>query len=160
MSIMKLKKVQVTRTCAALVMSLSSRSISSSLSSSSSSLMMANAFVVHQGGSPHPFRTVSTGNGRRSRNIKSRCLLSSSSSFQAPIPPQSKGQAVYADMERISSSSSIANARSSDTNAVFVVTGASRGIGYQFVKMLLTETKVRTPRIFVIIVDPAKFRIQ
>lgn len=68
------------------------------------------------------------------------------SSFQAPEPPQSNGQAVYKDIDfsvekdRTSQSA----VRNADPGAVFVVSGASRGIGLQFVKSLLEQTKVST----------------
>jgi hypothetical protein len=73
------------------------------------------------------------------------------SAFQAPEPPQSKGQAVYNDIDfnNIGSGSdsdkllsSQSTLRNSDTDAVFVVSGASRGIGLQFVKSLIERTKV------------------
>jgi hypothetical protein len=66
------------------------------------------------------------------------------SAFQAPEPPQSKGQAVYNDIDFNigSESSSQSTLRNSDTDAVFVVSGASRGIGLQFVKSLIERTKV------------------
>ncbi|CAJ1969318.1 unnamed protein product [Cylindrotheca closterium] len=62
------------------------------------------------------------------------------STFQAPEPPQSKGHAVYNDIE-ISTTEQESVARNSDADAVFVVTGASRGIGLQFVKALQTRSK-------------------
>jgi hypothetical protein len=61
------------------------------------------------------------------------------SSFQPPVPPQSKGEAVYQDIDVTSVQNS---PRNFDPDAVFVVSGASRGIGLQFVKSLLLETKV------------------
>jgi hypothetical protein len=68
-----------------------------------------------------------------------------SSSFQAPEPPQSKGQAVYSDINFPSISSddeTEASLRNNDPDAVFVVSGASRGIGLEFVNALLKRTKV------------------
>jgi len=62
------------------------------------------------------------------------------STFQAPEPPQSKGQAVYNDIE-ISTTEKESIARNSDPKAVFVVSGASRGIGLQFVKTLQSRSK-------------------
>jgi hypothetical protein len=72
-------------------------------------------------------------------------LLSTSSSFAAPIPPSSKGEAVYNDIDFSASTDPSSNAmkRNQDPNAVHVVTGASRGIGLQFVKSLLDRTEVR-----------------
>jgi hypothetical protein len=70
------------------------------------------------------------------------------STFQAPVPPSSKGQAVYSDInlsvaDDLSSRSSL---RNNDPEAVFVVNGASRGIGLQFVKSLINRTKVNISR--------------
>jgi hypothetical protein len=70
------------------------------------------------------------------------------STFQAPEPPSSKGQAVYSDIkisvaEDLSSRSSL---RNNDPEAVFVINGASRGIGLQFVKSLIDRTKVKISR--------------
>jgi NAD(P)-dependent dehydrogenase (short-subunit alcohol dehydrogenase family) len=62
------------------------------------------------------------------------------STFQAPEPPQSKGEAVYSDID-FSANQNESLKRYSDPNAVFVVTGASRGIGLQFVKSLVQRTK-------------------
>jgi hypothetical protein len=67
------------------------------------------------------------------------------STFQAPVPPSSKGEAVYSDI-KISVSddlSSRSSLRNNDPGAVFVITGASRGIGLQFVKSLIDRTKVK-----------------
>uniref|UniRef100_A0A7S2UED2 NAD(P)-binding protein n=1 Tax=Attheya septentrionalis TaxID=420275 RepID=A0A7S2UED2_9STRA len=68
---------------------------------------------------------------------------STSSSFAAPIPPNSKGQAVYNDIDFSASTDPSSNAmkRNQDPNAVHVVTGASRGIGLQFVKSLIDRTE-------------------
>ena len=61
------------------------------------------------------------------------------SSFQAPVPPQSKGEAIFQDINLSSVSTC---PRNLDPEAVFVVSGASRGIGLQFVKTLVSSTKV------------------
>ena len=61
------------------------------------------------------------------------------SSFQPPVPPESKGEAVYKDID-VNSVQPLP--RNFDPDAVFVVSGASRGIGLQFVKSLLLDTKV------------------
>lgn len=71
-----------------------------------------------------------------------RCSSRLFSSFQAPVPPHSKGEAVYQDIDVTSVQKSSRNA---DPDAVFVVSGASRGIGLQFVKSLLADTKVSKP---------------
>jgi len=69
--------------------------------------------------------------------------LFSSSSFTPPEPPASKGMPVYPDIDfslgkGVDSESSRRNA---DCDAVFVVNGASRGIGLQFVKSLVDRTE-------------------
>jgi len=71
---------------------------------------------------------------------ESSSALRLASTFQAPEPPNSKGHAVYNDIE-ISTTERESIARNSDPDAVFVVTGASRGIGLQFVKTLQTRSK-------------------
>ena len=62
------------------------------------------------------------------------------SSFQPPQPPNSKGMPIFADVEM---KEDIVSIRSMDENAIFVVTGASRGIGLALVKTLLERTKGR-----------------
>ena len=86
---------------------------------------------------------------------QSKCLSSSSSSFEAPEPPKSKGQPVFPDIQFQNQSTpsspkseNAAYARNSDPEAVFVVNGSSRGIGLQFVKSLAERSKVR--RLFVV----------
>ncbi len=75
---------------------------------------------------------------RSPRNIDSRLF----STFQAPEPPQSKGFNIFDDIDvsGSDSTSSQSSLRNSDPNAVFVVNGASRGIGFQFVQKLLNDT--------------------
>jgi hypothetical protein len=65
-----------------------------------------------------------------------------SSSFVAPEPPSFQGQAVFPDID-LTSLSDDAVVRNENENAVFVVTGASRGIGLQIVKDLTQRTKMR-----------------
>lgn len=77
--------------------------------------------------------------------IQQKRLSSSSSGgidFQPPIPPGTRGVPIYPDIDLNVSSSKHALQRNNDPNAVFVVTGASRGIGLQFVKSLMERTKV------------------
>lgn len=64
--------------------------------------------------------------------------------FSPGAPPGTNGTPVFNDIDfsiakEASSESVIRNA---DTNAVFVVTGASRGLGLEFVKQLVDRTKV------------------
>ena len=73
------------------------------------------------------------------------------STFQPADPPGTHGTPVFPDIDfSVSASSSTQSAasfqRNSDPNAVFVVTGANRGIGLQFVKSLINRTKVRRPQ--------------
>lgn len=60
-----------------------------------------------------------------------------STSFQPPPPNTYHGTPVY---ENVDIASPKPAARSDDADAVFVVTGASRGMGLQFVKSLLSRT--------------------
>ena len=73
----------------------------------------------------------------------STCLFSSSS-FTPPEPPKSKGMPVYPDIDFSlrKQADSESFRRNADIDAVFVVNGASRGIGLQFVKSLVERTKV------------------
>ena len=61
-------------------------------------------------------------------------------SFEAPEPPNSHGQPVFPDIQFDNINKSSDDNRNSDPNAVFVISGASRGIGLQFVKSLLERT--------------------
>jgi NAD(P)-dependent dehydrogenase (short-subunit alcohol dehydrogenase family) len=69
--------------------------------------------------------------------------LFSSSSFTPPEPPASKGIPVYANIDfrlaEYPASDSIK--RNGDPNSVYVISGASRGIGLQVVKSLVERTK-------------------
>lgn len=67
-------------------------------------------------------------------------IYASATDFTPPPPPSSKGHAVFDDLN-LTQKSSAAIKRNSDPNAVFVVTGANRGIGIQFVKSLLDRTQ-------------------
>lgn len=82
----------------------------------------------------------------------SRCLplspdiaatrLASSAAFVPNPPPGTHGQPVFPDITNLGESSPEAIHRNQDEDAVFVVTGASRGIGKQIVTSLLDRTKV------------------
>jgi len=61
--------------------------------------------------------------------------------FQPSSPPGTHGTPVFPDID-FSAVSEESKKRNQDPEAVFVVTGASRGIGLQFVKTLATKTKV------------------
>lgn len=67
------------------------------------------------------------------RNAKHAQRFTTLSSFEPPIPPQSKGNAMYPDILLTNDSIEPASARNADKSSVFVVTGASRGIGRQIV---------------------------
>ena len=68
---------------------------------------------------------------------------SSSSGFTPNPPPVTKGTPVFPDIDLQRPPSADAVLRNSDDQAVFVVTGASRGIGQQIVTSLLERTQVR-----------------
>jgi hypothetical protein len=101
-------------------------------------------FVRHQHGWCRPLMTKVENLGVHQKLPPVSNTIRRLSAFQAPEPPQSKGQAVYNDIDFNigSESSSQSTLRNSDTDAVFVVSGASRGIGLQFVKSLIERTKV------------------
>jgi len=60
--------------------------------------------------------------------------------FKPPDPPQSKGNAIFPDIDIVEIRNQKAQMRNADKNAVFVVTGASRGIGLELVHSLLNKT--------------------
>ena len=73
------------------------------------------------------------------------------STFKPADPPGTHGTPVFPDIDFSASANSSTKSaasfqRNSDPNAVFVVTGANRGIGLQFVKSLIARTKVRRPQ--------------
>jgi hypothetical protein len=77
--------------------------------------------------------------------LQTRMASSSiSSSFTPPEPPASKGTSVFLDIDFSvqGNPSSASFLRNNDQDAVFVVTGANRGIGLQLVKSLTERTKV------------------
>ncbi len=68
------------------------------------------------------------------------------STFQPPENNKYHGTPVYGNIDIHLSSSAVSNAaaaRNTDAEAVFVVSGASRSMGLQFVKELLSRTKGR-----------------
>jgi len=68
----------------------------------------------------------------------------SKSTFQPPPKNKYHGTPVYSDIDiSTAQKSEAATARNSDPSAVFVVTGASRSMGLQFVKELLSRTRGR-----------------
>mmetsp|Transcript_9451 Transcript_9451/g.10416 ORF Transcript_9451/g.10416 Transcript_9451/m.10416 type:complete len:359 (-) Transcript_9451:1763-2839(-) len=67
----------------------------------------------------------------------------SNGSFDPPEPPAFTGTPVYDDIDLTSDPSKVANKRNEDINSVFVITGASRGIGLQMVKTLVERTNGR-----------------
>jgi NAD(P)-dependent dehydrogenase (short-subunit alcohol dehydrogenase family) len=94
--------------------------------------------------------TFQTGRQQSHSHLSSRLSSSNSnSSFEAPEPPTFNGKAIFPNIDiKINDSTntsintnSEAYKRNSDPNAVYVVTGASRGIGLQMVKTLSYRTK-------------------
>mmetsp|Transcript_10507 Transcript_10507/g.25052 ORF Transcript_10507/g.25052 Transcript_10507/m.25052 type:complete len:416 (+) Transcript_10507:93-1340(+) len=86
-------------------------------------------------------------NNNRSSSYRHARLASTTTTqkdFVAPEPPESSGIAVFPDVQltnkKDNKESPHATLRNSDPNAVFVVNGASRGIGLQFVKHLMSTT--------------------
>lgn len=77
-------------------------------------------------------------------NVKLTTMRLFSSSFQPAPPPGTDGTPVFPNINFsvASDSQSEGNRRKNDPNAVFVVTGASRGIGLQFVKSLAENYQV------------------
>lgn len=71
--------------------------------------------------------------------------------FQPPKPPGTKGTPIFPDIQILkpdeSNPTENAIRRNTDSNAVMVVTGANRGIGLQFVRSLLSHTKVFTQHV-------------
>ena len=61
-------------------------------------------------------------------------------SFQPPLPPKSNGLSIFPDVV-MREASGESSSRNMDKDAVFVVTGASRGIGFALVQALLKHTK-------------------
>jgi hypothetical protein len=66
-----------------------------------------------------------------------------STSFHPPEPPSTKGTPIFPDIDlSFASDSADALSRNEDPDAVMVVTGANRGIGFHFVIGLVHRTKV------------------
>jgi hypothetical protein len=63
--------------------------------------------------------------------------------FEPPEPPGKHGTPVFPDID-LTTATATTMTRHDDRDAVFVVTGASRGLGREFVCQLLARTKVRT----------------
>jgi hypothetical protein len=65
--------------------------------------------------------------------------------FVPPPPPKFQGVPVHPDIHFLNNDSDDTRPsllRNEDPNAVFVMNGSSRGIGLQFVKSLISRTKV------------------
>ena len=80
---------------------------------------------------------------RRKTNLIERMISSNSDFIPSEPPPAFAGTPVFKDIEFSRGTSKEAQQRNADPKAVFVVTGASRGIGCQYVKALLERTNGR-----------------
>lgn len=93
-----------------------------------------------------PVGSVINSNFILRRSSKRFATSSSTNGFVPNDPPKSNGIAIYPDiniMDGSISSGMNAHPRNIDEDAVFVVTGASRGIGNEMVKGLLSRTRGR-----------------
>ena len=93
-----------------------------------------------------PPPAMPSSNYRACRHLSSSATTSPS--FEAPDPPESHGVPVFPDIEFRDDGSvgsrgeeSAASKRNADADAVFVVSGSSRGIGLQLVSALLYRTR-------------------
>ncbi len=89
------------------------------------------------------FQPPATTTTTRSHSSSSSSAIAAS--FKAPIPPESHGHPVFPHINFNNHNSANNNEnslnRNSDPNAIFVISGASRGIGLQFVSSLLERTQ-------------------
>mmetsp|Transcript_21114 Transcript_21114/g.38193 ORF Transcript_21114/g.38193 Transcript_21114/m.38193 type:complete len:374 (+) Transcript_21114:58-1179(+) len=93
-------------------------------------------------GAASPSCTVYNSENRSRKNNAE--TLRKYSTFEPPANNEYHGTPVYKDIDLSTNDvSSAAAARNNDPEAVFVVTGASRSMGLQFVKELLSRTKGR-----------------
>ena len=71
--------------------------------------------------------------------------MSTSGEFLPGAPPSTNGTPVFKDIDFTTAKNPLGESavRNGDPKAVFVVTGASRGLGLEFVKQLVHRTKVR-----------------
>jgi hypothetical protein len=71
--------------------------------------------------------------------------MSTSAEFLPGAPPGTNGTPVFKDIDFATAKNPLGESavRNADPKAVFVVTGASRGLGVEFVKQLVHRTKVR-----------------
>jgi hypothetical protein len=71
--------------------------------------------------------------------------MSTSGEFVPGAPPGTSGTPVFKDIDFATARNPLGESavRNADPKAVFVVTGANRGLGLEFVKQLIHRTKVR-----------------
>jgi hypothetical protein len=71
--------------------------------------------------------------------------MSTSEEFLPGAPPGTNGTPVFKDIDFATANNPVGESavRNADPKAVFVVTGANRGLGLEFVKQLVHRTKVR-----------------
>jgi len=149
------RNISLRRTCAAALAAVPHRHIGGVLAGSRSAdglpafLPVTASFLA---GDPRAGAAVTAAahqSLRRVRLFSSSSSNASSSSFQPAAPPGTHGTPVFSNIDVSSSTatssivSDAARLRNSSPDAVFVVSGANRGIGLQFTKSLLERTQGR-----------------
>ena len=137
------------RTCAAAIAAIHHGSSSAAVVLAGRPTVTSAAAALHLHAGFAPAATAAAVRRRRrslssssTRLFSSSTTTSSSSTFQPADPPGTFGTPVFSDLDLSQApSSAAAQQRNTSPNAVFVVTGANRGIGLQFVQSLLDRTR-------------------